>query len=563
MKKFAALMTGGFLFISTAFAGGILTNTNQSAQFVRMLSRNASTDLDAVYFNPAGLTQLENGFYFGFHNQSITQNRTFSSGFPLLNDSAYKGKVSVPVFPTAFAVYKKDKWAFSAGFGPNGGGGSAKYDRGLPSFEKQISTIPMSLSASGIPTTAYSSNIQFEGSSVFWGIQLNGSYAINDIVTVSAGVRVILANNVYNGYIKDIKVNPNYPNFGASYTGGMVSAPQFFADGNTFLNLLSTSATASATALAPAVSGGKGDVLLSNGSSIGLTAAQIAGIQQLLGAAGLTPAQIGGTTIAVATETLTGAAPVFAGKAAAMEQKSIATADKNVDTKQTGTGFTPMIGVDIHLDRLNIGLKYEHQTTLILTNSPSANDNYSDKFFPEKFGNDIPAIISGGADYKVTDALKVSASFTSYMDKWVGWGNNVYGQHRSIDKNYLELALGLEYKVTDNFAVSAGYLNSNTGVSKAYQSDFSYSNDSYTGGLGFQWNINERLVLDAGAMLTTYKDETKTFDNTGKYNQDNTDLINNFGPYSETYGKDTFTFAMGVGYKILAFKSKGRGRSRR
>lgn len=554
MKRFAVLITGGFLLMNTAFAGGILTNTNQSAQFVRMLSRNASIDLDAVYFNPAGLTQLKNGFYFGLHNQSITQNRTISSEFPLLNDSIYKGKVSVPVFPTAFAVYKKDNWAFSAGFGPNGGGGSAKYNTGLPSFEKLISSIPVSLSAPtvGIPTTAYSTNIKFEGTSVFWGTQLNGTYAINDIVSVSAGVRVILANNTYNGYIKDIMINPTYPNFGTSYSGGMVSATQFFADGNTFLNLLSTSASASAAALAPAVTGGKGDVLLSNGGSIGLTPEKIAGIQQLLGAAGLTPAQIGGTTLAVAAGTLTGAAPVFAAKATAMEEKSLATADKNVDTKQTGTGFTPMIGVDIHLDKLNFGLKYEMQTSLVLTNSTKVDGtgNFKDG---DQSRSDIPAILSGGADYQVTDKLKASGSFNLYFDKNVDWGPNVYMQQRTIDKNYLELALGLEYKITDNFAVSAGYLNSNTGVTKQYQSDFSYSNDSYTGGLGFQWNINERLVLDAGAMLTTYKDDTKTFDSTF-------DPLAANGSYNETYGKDTFTFAFGIGYKILDFKSKGRSR---
>ena len=65
MKKSAVLLCGMILSMSNAFAGGILTNTNQSAQFARMLSRNASIDLDAVYFNPAGLTQLQNGFYFG------------------------------------------------------------------------------------------------------------------------------------------------------------------------------------------------------------------------------------------------------------------------------------------------------------------------------------------------------------------------------------------------------------------------------------------------------------------------------------------------------------------
>ena len=102
MKKLAVLLCAMILLITNVFAGGILTNTNQSAQFVRMLSRNASTELDAVYFNPAGLTQLNNGFYFGLHNQSIFQTRTINSEFPLLHTSEYKGETKVPVFPNCF-----------------------------------------------------------------------------------------------------------------------------------------------------------------------------------------------------------------------------------------------------------------------------------------------------------------------------------------------------------------------------------------------------------------------------------------------------------------------------
>ncbi|NTV78917.1 MAG: hypothetical protein HGA25_07260, partial [Clostridiales bacterium] len=44
-------------------AGGLVTNTNQSAMYTRLQNRNASTDIDAVYFNPAGLTKLGNGFF--------------------------------------------------------------------------------------------------------------------------------------------------------------------------------------------------------------------------------------------------------------------------------------------------------------------------------------------------------------------------------------------------------------------------------------------------------------------------------------------------------------------
>ena len=130
MKKltlFAAL----FMLFQVAFAGGILTNTNQSAQFVRLLSRNASTTFDAVYFNPAGLMKMDNGLYFSVHNQSIYQTRTITTTAPL-NNKEFIGDVAAPLFPTAFAVYKMDNLAFSLGFGPNGGGGSADYKTGLP-----------------------------------------------------------------------------------------------------------------------------------------------------------------------------------------------------------------------------------------------------------------------------------------------------------------------------------------------------------------------------------------------------------------------------------------------
>jgi len=66
------------LMASMVFAGGIVTNTNQSAMYVRTLNRNASTDLDAVYFNPAGLTSLENGLHIHFSNQSILQDKGVS-----------------------------------------------------------------------------------------------------------------------------------------------------------------------------------------------------------------------------------------------------------------------------------------------------------------------------------------------------------------------------------------------------------------------------------------------------------------------------------------------------
>jgi long-chain fatty acid transport protein len=101
MRKIFVMLMAAVLLSSAAYAGGIMTNTNQSASYVRMLARDASLGIDAVYFNPAGLTSLTNGFHFSLSNQTIFQNREITNENPLLNRSVYEGKLlprSSPVF---------------------------------------------------------------------------------------------------------------------------------------------------------------------------------------------------------------------------------------------------------------------------------------------------------------------------------------------------------------------------------------------------------------------------------------------------------------------------------
>ena len=257
------------------FAGGIVTNSNQSAQYVRMLARDASTSIDAVYYNPAGLTKLEDGFHLSLSNQSIFQKKTIENTYVYLNEKKFVGDVVAPLFPDLYLAYKKGKFALGFSFQPNAGGGSANYETGLPSFEIPYSSIPAILSAmygAGF-CTQYSADIQFEGSSVFWGTQLNASYAINDMISASVGARMIFAKNTYKGHVKDVMINPQHPVLNP--TGGLMSAPVFFTNA-------------------------------------------------------------GNATYAAMTS------------------------DQEVDATQTGTGYTPIVGVNLTLgEKLNVGLKYE------------------------------------------------------------------------------------------------------------------------------------------------------------------------------------------------------------
>jgi len=222
MKKSILLLTL-VLFCMPMVFGTLVTNTNQSVIYLRYPARGASTDLDAVYYNPAGTTKLSDGFHIALHNQSIFQEKTVTNDFLFLNENTYIGEVKVPFFPTFFAVYKVNDLAISFGFGPNAGGGSADYATGLPSFEIPISAVPYVLANPpyNLPVTGYNADIAFNGSSIYYGFQLNVSYAVLHFLSVGAGARYISANNVYEGHIKTILLE---------YGGVMVPGTMFNPD---------------------------------------------------------------------------------------------------------------------------------------------------------------------------------------------------------------------------------------------------------------------------------------------------------------------------------------------
>lgn len=55
MRKGLIALVVFMMTIETAWAGGILTNTNQSVLFLKNPARDAAIGLDGVYSNPAGV----------------------------------------------------------------------------------------------------------------------------------------------------------------------------------------------------------------------------------------------------------------------------------------------------------------------------------------------------------------------------------------------------------------------------------------------------------------------------------------------------------------------------
>lgn len=535
MRKIAILILMVAIFApAMVFAGGIVTNTNQSATFIRMPAQDATISVDGVYYNPAGLVHLSDGFHLSLSNQYVTQTRTIESTYAM-NQQKFEGDVLAPLFPTFYAVYKKGKTAYSFGVNPIGGGGSANFESGLPSFEQQVAVLPGLLTLSGIPTSEYSVQSAFDGQSLNWGFQFNASYALTDMVSVSLGFRFVMANNSYNGYLKNLMINPNQPAFGAAYNGtSLVSAPQFFNDASATFNGWALGANSYYAGLQPIIDGGGGTVLLSNGTGVGLTAEQVAQIQGLIMAAGQDPT---GLDIQTAQAILGAAAPAFSANAANMDGFAALTADKEVDAAQSGYGIAPIVGVNFKFsENLNVALKYEHKVDMIMTNETVVDDV---NLYPDgaKTPNDMPSMLAVGVGYKPISKLYLSGGLHYYFDKSANYGKKIAGEfvdnEEVIDKNFLEVGLGLEYTITDKILVSAGYLLTQTGVNDDYHSDLSHSLSTNSFGVGGKYILNENLGINIGYMNTMYKGYTKEF--TG---------------YEETYNRKAMVIALGLDYKF-------------
>lgn len=514
IKKIAvavlAILTG-----ATAFAGGLLTNTNQSVHFLRNPARNASTEIDAVYTNPAGLTFLSDGFHLSLTNQSAFQTRTITSTFEgfkyaLGNNGSttkiFKGEASAPVIPSFQLAYKRDKWVFSTSFAITGGGGKATFNHGLPSFESQIAKTPISLNASGVPTTGYSVQSYMEGQQFIFGWQINSSYKINDHLSAALGVRLNIVNSKYEGYLRNM---------------------QFVVGGNTLtINQLYASLAASASTTATNLGALPATATIGQLVTGGyLTADKATSLSRGLGmdVTSLTVAQVqtGYTT-----------------KAAQYTAASNMDQNKELDCTQTGWGVTPIIGLNYHIGDLNLAARYEFITSMNIQNDTKVNTtgvaSYDDGV---NTPNDIPALLSLGAEYKFFNKLKLSAGYHHFFDSDAKMAND---KQQYINGGINEYLFGAEYNITDRLLVSAGGQVTRTGVTDAYQSDMSFSLNSYSIGFGGAFNITEKLRLNMAYFFTNYSDWTKA-----SANYNNTGLAG-----TDVFARTNKVFGVGVDYRF-------------
>lgn len=487
-------------FSASLFAGGLVTNTNQSAAWTRLMCRDATLDADAVYYNPAGTVMMEKGLHLSVSNQTITQTRWINTNYPLINgvsgteDREFVGTIFAPVFPSIYGVYNLGKIAFSAAFNPIGGGGGATFSDGVPSLEYDPALIASSLSGAGV--TGYDLEANFEASSIFFGYQVNVAYKINDMISVAVGGRMVTAKNTYNGYLRDVNLD---------FMGTPTSVAGVF-------NALSGGATGAATSVQPLIDGGAGDYTLAQlVGGAWITQAESDALEGGLNALGVDPtgftaAQVQGAYTAAATD-LGGKAVVYGGL---MNQEA--------DVLQTASGFAPILSVNIQpIEMLNIAIKFEGKTSLKFKNETTSDfvtavdpltGATTASMFPDgyEYNADMPAVLTLGAMLRPTDRLMITVGTSTYFDKGIDYSQGL--DLELIDKNYLTYSIGAEFGLTDALGISAGYAGTRTGVNELYQSDITHSLSTSSYGGGFVYSIGSLMDINLGANFTTYVEET-------------------------------------------------------
>ncbi len=536
---FAVLIAGNL------FSAGLVTNTNQSAAWVRMPARNASTGIDAVYYNPAGLTKLENGFHFSLNNQTIFQTKTVVNSYKGpgdlfgLNNPKYVGDVKAPIFPGVYAVYKKNKLAFSIGFNPVGGGGGATYKTGLPSFELSASDLVPSLAAKG--ASAYSLDAYLKGSSVYFGLQGGVSYKVNEMISLGVGLRYVMAKNTYTGHLTNIKVN-----MGGSWLRA-----------DAIMTGIATQAQGGGDGLAPLISGGAGSLTTAQavGASI-ITQAQADAITGGLTQLGVPNAS--SLTIAQSQTAYYGAQAKYTATATLL-------GDQNVDVTQNGSGISPIFSLNFSpTENINFAVKYEMKTKMDITNKTKSDfllgftaAGAPITMFPdgEKTPSDMPALLSFGLSFKLSPKIGISLGSNYFFDKDANYGHKLDLDNNSstpttfvsnkdiIDKNGVDFSAGLEVNLTEKLLVSGGFIWANKGVNKLYQSDLTFANATNTYGFGGQYAIMKNLKVNLGASITTYKMDIGNVNHVFS-------ATNTLYTPQETRTKTTWLFGIGVDYSF-------------
>ena len=243
-KQLQPLAIAAILFISIGGTADELHQedgimTNHSAEYVRTLNRNTSTDPDAAFYNPAGLAFMtNNGLHISFSSQTYYVEKKHSTDFYALKKDSdpaeapphaqswfrgnypeeYSAKLLAPVLPGFDLIWKQDEWAayldiavmqaaidmtFEDGLGVMDWGNFLVYETEFDPSKQNLEL--------------YSRKARAVRNEMYLGFTVGGAYEITDWISAGGGIRIIHAQGNMklkmtgiNFVSEDIPSSPNY-----------------------------------------------------------------------------------------------------------------------------------------------------------------------------------------------------------------------------------------------------------------------------------------------------------------------------------------------------------------
>ena len=460
---------------TTAQAGGILTNTNQSIDFLRNPARDAAIGLDGVYSNPAGVAFLPEGFHLGFNWQYAHQTRTITSTNPVFalgrkNDSksvkTFEGVADAPFIPSLQAAYNKGNWSLQFNFSVPGGGGACEFKDGLGSFESTVGAIANQLKPLG--AQGYDMDGYMQGRQYYFGFQFGSAYKINENLAVYGGMRILYGTATYKAKISNIMVK---------------LASNTYVDFGTFLD--NSIATVDAGL---------------DQANAGLTQVDN-GIAQYKSAGAEVP-----SNLLQQQATLQGTIEQLQGTKTSLNALQKYAEGVNLLCNQSSVGIAPVVGVDYKIGNFNFAAKYEFKTEIHMKNESTVNKASEiaavNKFRDgEEIPEDQPAQLALGAQWSPIEPVRVNAGWHHYFDKQTNWYNN---SQELLDHDSNEFLLGAEWDVNDRVTVSLGGQLTRYGLTDRYMNDMSFVVNSYSIGFGTNFKASDHVTLKAGYFQTNY-----------------------------------------------------------
>jgi long-subunit fatty acid transport protein len=311
-------------------------------------------------------------------------------------------------------------------------------------------------------------NQNLTGKQYFFGLQVGATYKLTDNFSVFGGARGVLANSSYTGAISNIMAN-GVP--ASAYMNGLLAQ----------------------------IENGLGQIA----AGLDQISAGLAQLEPVKDVAGYKEQYVALQQKQQALQQQQGSLQQQQG--ALKQGAALLGSDFNLDCAQSGFGITPIIGLDWKLGKLNLGAKYEFRTKIELENDSKNTSANVTALMPAyadgaKVRSDIPALLTLGAQYEITDDVRAMVGGVYYWDK------DAKGSPVKKGDNTWEANFGVEWDVTDKVLLSFGGQHTQFGFDDADMSDTNFFTGCSSLAIGGAYKFSEKMKLNVGYMHSFYDD---------------------------------------------------------